>query len=81
MSTQPISKQIRLAVVNCGMTRYKLAQLTGIDQSALSKFVAGKVGLTLANIDELGRVLGMQIVTESPRAEKPAAKRKAKGTR
>jgi len=81
MTTQPLSKQIRAAIRNSGMTQYRLCQLSGIDKSALSKFLAGKVGLTLANIDELGRVLGLQIVSETTRADKPAGKRKAKGTR
>ena len=39
MNTQPISKQLRAAIVNCGMTRYRLAKLTGIDAATLSKFL------------------------------------------
>lgn len=61
MATPTISDQIRQAIIHCGITRYRLSKLTGIDASTLSKFVAGKAGMSLANIDELGRVLKLEI--------------------
>ena len=57
-----LSDQIRQAVEQSGLTRYRISKETGLDEGSLSKFVAGKVGLSLANLDKLADVLGLDIV-------------------
>lgn len=54
------------------MTRYRIAKLTGVDQSVLSRFMAGRAGLSLEAVDKLAAVLEIEIVTST-------SKRKAKG--
>lgn len=68
------SEQLRQAIEQCGLTRYRISQLTGIDQAALSRFHNGKAGLPLASIDILCELLGARLVVES----KPRPKRKPK---
>ena len=56
-----LSDQIRQAVKKSGLSRYRICKLAGIDQGAMSKFMAAKVGLTLATLDRLGEVLGLEL--------------------
>ena len=56
-----LGDQIRRAVKDCGMSRYEIWKATGIDQGTLSRFVAGKAGLGLDNLDRLADLLGLDI--------------------
>jgi transcriptional regulator with XRE-family HTH domain len=67
-----LSDQIRAAISASGTTRYALAKQVGIPESALSRFMAGKQGLTLATLDKLADVLGLEIITTVQRAQRPA---------
>jgi hypothetical protein len=60
MST-PFSEQLRQAVRESKLSRYKIAALTGIAESTLCKFVQGERGLRLDSIDQLMECLGLQI--------------------
>ncbi len=42
-----------------GMTRYAICKASGLDQSTLSRFMAGKSGLALETVDKLGELLGL----------------------
>ena len=57
----PLSDQLRDAIDGCGLTRYKLAQITGVSQPALCRFMKGQTGLGLKAIDALGRALGLEL--------------------
>lgn len=61
MGTKPISDQVREAVRRSGLTRYSIAQATGIDQAVLSRFMTGKAGLRLETLDKLGLLLGLEV--------------------
>jgi predicted transcriptional regulator len=60
MST-PFSEQLRQAVCDSKLSRYRIAALTGIAESALCKFVQGERGLRLDSIDRLMDVLRLEI--------------------
>jgi transcriptional regulator with XRE-family HTH domain len=78
------SDQIRDAIQASGTTRYSLAKQVGIPESALSRFMRGKQGLTLATLDKLADLLGLEIVTSIQRVQRPAPvgrKRKEKPMR
>ena len=47
-----------------GQTRYRIAQETGINESALGKFYHGERGLSLGALDRLGKYLGLRIVMD-----------------
>lgn len=51
-------------------SRYALSKETGIEESALSRFMAGTRGLSIDSIETLAKALGFEIVMR---------KRKAKG--
>jgi plasmid maintenance system antidote protein VapI len=56
-----LTEQLRQAVADSGNTLGTLARETGIDKSALSRFVNGERGLSMKAIDALGDCLGLEI--------------------
>lgn len=59
---KPVSDQLRKLIDECGLTRYRISQLTGIDQSTLSLFASGQRRLSLTAIDKLGELLDIELV-------------------
>lgn len=59
---KPLSDQLRRAIRESDLSRYAICKATGIDQSAMSKFLAGRVGLGLASVDRLADFLGLKLV-------------------
>ena len=66
-----LSEQIRWAVDASGMSRYAICKATGIHQAAMSRFMAGTVGLSMANLDALADLLELDVLT---RGRKPRRK-------
>ena len=58
-----LSDQIRAAIDGCGKTRYRIFVDTGIDQATLSRFMAGKGGLSIPVLDTLAEYLGLELTT------------------
>lgn len=65
-----VSEQLREAVENCGETRYRIAQETGINESTLSRFVASGRGLSMENTDRLCTYLGLELRPNSGKRRK-----------
>ena len=57
----PLTEQLRQAVLNCGETQYALCKATGIDKTALSRFVNGERGVSMKVLDRLGEYLKLEI--------------------
>lgn len=57
-----LSDQVRRAVDDSGLSRYRICKLAGIDEGSFSRFMAGKVGLSLPTLDALADVLGLDVV-------------------
>jgi transcriptional regulator with XRE-family HTH domain len=55
-----VSQQLREFIAICGMTRYQIAKLTGIEQSVLSRFMAGS-SLRSDNVDKIAAILGLEL--------------------
>ena len=70
--TKKLTDQIRQAIDDSGQTRYRIAQDTDIDESALGKFYRGTRGLSLENLDLLCEYLNLRIVMD--RKPKPKGK-------
>ena len=64
--TKKLTDQIRQAIADSGVSRFQIANDTGIDESSLGKFFHGKRGLSLHNLDRLCEYLGLQIVKTKP---------------
>jgi plasmid maintenance system antidote protein VapI len=56
-----LTDTLRQAILNAGVSRYAIAQQTGVSEAALSRFVSGERGLTLESVDRLLPVLGLEV--------------------
>jgi len=84
MSKKPakLGDQIRQAIDAAGVSRYAICKACQIDQASFSRFMAGKVGLTLANLEAVAELLDLRIVVGGNPRDIPIAKpgRKPKGS-
>src|SRR5580704_17302397 len=69
-----ISEQVRQAIKDSGMSRYRISQLAQIDESHLAKFFNGTSALGQDALDRLGRVLNLRIVSEPEPTKNPKGK-------
>ena len=65
-----LTDQIRQAIDDSGLTRYYIAQETGIDESALAKFYNGRRGLSMRALNALGEFLELEIIMRRKPSEK-----------
>ena len=56
------SDQIRDAIEASCVSRFALAEQAGIAESAISRFLSGKQGLSLSSLDKIAEVLGLQVL-------------------
>jgi transcriptional regulator with XRE-family HTH domain len=63
---EKLMDQLRRHVADCGKTLGQIARDTGIDTSALSRFVRGERGLSMESLDQLGEYLGLRIEADKP---------------
>jgi transcriptional regulator with XRE-family HTH domain len=61
-----LSDQVRRAIDAAGVTRYRIAKTAGVDHAVMSRFMAGKVGLSTKSLDALAAVLGLDVVARGP---------------
>jgi transcriptional regulator with XRE-family HTH domain len=54
--------QLRRAIGESGMTRYRLSKLTGISQGQLAEVMAGTQGLSLDAFERVTEALGVSAV-------------------
>ncbi len=67
-----VSDQLRKAIDDSGMTRYRIAQETGISETALALFYNGQRGLSMKALNALGEFLKLKITL----GRRPDKKRK-----
>lgn len=58
-----VSSELRKAIADSGKSRYRLSRLSGVADSALSRFMSGERGLGLPAIDRLCKVLKLRLTT------------------
>jgi transcriptional regulator with XRE-family HTH domain len=64
MDAKKLSDEIRAAVIASKLSQYAIAKAIGVSRSTMSRFVSGKGGLSLGNIDQLARLLGLHVISE-----------------
>lgn len=72
--TRDIEEQLRQAILTAGMTRYRLAQLSGVSEGLLSHFVNRNRTMTLPTAGKVARVLGLELTQAKEPAKTPAKK-------
>jgi transcriptional regulator with XRE-family HTH domain len=65
-----LSDQIRRAIDDSGMTRHRICKEIGMADSTMSRFMSGHCGLSLATLDELADLLGLEITARGRRERK-----------
>lgn len=65
-----ISEQLRQIIDNWPVSRYRIAQETGISQSLLSKLITGTRGISLETLDVLGTYLDLELRVRESRKSK-----------
>jgi plasmid maintenance system antidote protein VapI len=58
---ESLTEQLKTAIEQSGMTRYKLAQAAGVEESTLSRFVNGKRSLSLESASRLAEFLDLEL--------------------
>ena len=58
---EKIEDQLRQAILGSEMSRYRMSQISGVDQAVLSNFVNCKRTITLVTAAKLAGVLGMEL--------------------
>lgn len=63
MSQKPadIQAQLRQAILDSDLSRYRLAQLTGVSQATLSLFVHNQRSITMDSAAKLAKELGLKL--------------------
>lgn len=67
---QLFSDQLRKAVEECGVTRYRISKDLGISEPLLSRFVHSDIGLSLSNIDKICEYIGARLMVDSPKSKR-----------
>jgi len=61
---KPMLQQLRDAMNQCGESRYRIAEGSGIAQAVLSRFASGQRGLTVETAERLADYLGYRITLQ-----------------
>jgi plasmid maintenance system antidote protein VapI len=64
MGAKRFSDQIRDAVDSSGMSRYAICKAIGLPESSMSRFMAGKSGLSWDSLDRLADLLGLTVAVK-----------------
>lgn len=57
-----LTDQLRNAIKDSGLTRYRISKETGISEATLSKFHLGQRGLSMEALNALGECLQLTLV-------------------
>src|SRR5208282_1657141 len=63
-SSMTLADALRVAINQCGVTRYEIAKDTGLEQAALCRFANKERNLYFQSADRLAVYLGLRLVTD-----------------
>ena len=72
------SESIVAAILGSGLSRYRIAKVSGVNESNINRFVSGERGMTTDSLDKIARVLRLKVQCLGPRKELLRARRKAR---
>jgi transcriptional regulator with XRE-family HTH domain len=67
--SETFSERLRRAILDSGMSRYEIAQRSGVDQATLSRFVRGQSGISIKAVDALVETLGLELTARRKRGD------------
>ena len=59
-----LAEELRKAIRDTGRSRYAISRATGVSEAVLSRFMAGKFNLSLANAERIAGFLGLRLVQD-----------------
>ena len=62
----PVSKGLRDAISERGLTAYAAAKQAGVSVDAIQRFLKEERGLTLSTVDKLADALGLTLCPDDP---------------
>jgi len=66
---KPFSEQLRQAITASGLSHYAICKACGIDKGNFSRFMAGKIGLSLEKIDLVAALIGLRVTVDSKKVK------------
>src|ERR1700730_7243283 len=66
-----VTETLRRAIMGASVSRYAIAKATGIEQSALSRFIHGERGLDGTSIDKLAAYFSLELLPAQTRKKGP----------
>ncbi len=67
----PVSKGLREAINERGLTAYAAAKRSGVSVGAIQRFLNEERGLNLATVDKLADALGLSLCPDDSKEESP----------
>jgi len=67
--TKLLTDQLRKAIDDSGLTRYRISKETGISETALALFYNGQRGLSMHAMNSLGQFLELEIISRRKPSE------------
>lgn len=61
-----ITDTVKVAIRDCGISRYELAKRSGVTEAALCRFMGGVTGMQLSTLERLAPFIGAKIIIEQP---------------
>ena len=68
-----LSEQVRQAIKESGLSRYRISRETGVPESVLSRFMSGE-SMQTRTLDQLADLLGLRIVVKLPKTTRKLAR-------
>ncbi len=75
---QSFRDQLRNAIRQSGLSCYRIAKETGIQQAQLSRFMSGERGLSIEGIEAICDLIGLQLVMRD-KPKRPSKRSKQTG--
>jgi transcriptional regulator with XRE-family HTH domain len=61
-----IVEEVRKRIRECGRTQYAICKATGIEVSAMHRFMKSEQGITIDTLEKLMPILGLALVSIEP---------------
>ena len=61
------SEQVEKALLNCGLTQYKVAKESGVSAGMLSRFLSGQTSMSLRTLDKIAPLIGIKVTFHKPK--------------